>query len=83
MSWDADAMSVLPESTQHSIQENFTPEFLAEELSDYVVELQEVIKKVKEIANDAPEINLNNFESSQIEELNEAMMDVYTEGENI
>ena len=36
MSWDNDAMSVLPETWQEDIIENFSPEYLAERLSDYI-----------------------------------------------
>ena len=36
MSWDIDAMSVLPEAWQSDIVENFSHEYLAERLSDYI-----------------------------------------------
>jgi len=46
MSWDMDAMSVLPESWQDEVAENFSPELLAERLSDYVVILKEEIERL-------------------------------------
>lgn len=59
MSWDSDAMSVLPEDWQKEVIENFTPEFLAEKLSDYVVILEEkveglesVVCKIRSLAED-------------------------------
>jgi len=43
MSWDLDAMSVLPEDWQEDIVDNFTPEYLAEKLSDYIIVLENEI----------------------------------------
>ena len=40
MSWDLDAMSVLPADIEQDVYDNFTPEYLAEKLSAYVCELQ-------------------------------------------
>lgn len=48
MSWDLDAMSVLPEAIQEDVTENFTPEYLAEKLSEYIVQLSlenEILKE--------------------------------------
>lgn len=47
MSWDLDAMSVLPCDWQEDISDNFTPEYLAERLSDYIVLLEEKIKELE------------------------------------
>lgn len=41
MSWDNDAMSVLPQDWQDDICENFSPEYLAEKLSDYIALMQQ------------------------------------------
>jgi len=46
-SWDNDAMSVLPEDIQDDICENFSPEYLAEKLSDHIVSLQGQIEALK------------------------------------
>lgn len=47
MSWDLDAMSVLPEKWQEEVVANFTPEFLAEKLSDYVSTLENKVKELE------------------------------------
>ncbi len=47
MSQYIDAMSVLPEATQNDITENFSPEYLAEKLSDRIIELEAVIKQLE------------------------------------
>ncbi|KZX78273.1 hypothetical protein A3715_10420 [Oleiphilus sp. HI0009] len=42
-----DAMSVLPDQIQKEVLDNSTPEFLAQKLSDYVVELKMEIIDLK------------------------------------
>ena len=53
MSWDLDAMSVLPESWQDDVSENFSPEYLAEKLSDYIVLLQSNLNGKQVVSNEA------------------------------
>lgn len=67
MSWDLDAMSVLPQKTQNEIMDNFSGELVAEKLSDYVIELEKELielRMFRMLANDANpniEIDIANY----------------------
>ena len=67
MSWDLEAMSVLPQKTQNEIMDNFSGELVAEKLSDYVVELEKELielRMFRMLANDANpsiEIDITNY----------------------
>lgn len=46
-----DAISVLPEELQDDVMDNFTPEYVAEVLSDYVLTLQNYIRELESDIN--------------------------------
>lgn len=47
MSWDIEAASVLPPEIQEEVALNFSPELLAEKLSDHVVTLETRIQHLE------------------------------------
>ncbi len=46
-------------------------------LSDDIKELNNVIEKAFYMAYEAPELNMSNYNSDDVEKLNNAMIDVY------
>lgn len=62
MGWDSDALSVLPQSWQDDVYENFSAEYVAERLSDYIAILTDIVKNNPELLPKLESGEIMNFD---------------------
>lgn len=92
-----EAITVLPSRIQDELNKGSTPEECATALSDYVIEVQsrekdleDKIKTLEKAIDDAryeaysaPDMNMNNYSSSDVAKLNDAMIEVFRILDNV